>query len=210
MEDRIYRVHHGKRRVQLRGDSRRDVKPHPDKNAVVINDSISIENDYLIFKHNKIALRTITGIKFGWLPIRVEIFRVGDRYLLEVNNQEQKLSINMRSYFGIRKDAQYEKFNYLLNEIWDRTVTRLFHETKDRIMRRETMRIGKCEINNQGIVYKDFLITWDDLLYQKYYNRLTLNSRSDLSIWTNLYYTETDNVHVLIAFLDWKFGVNSE
>jgi hypothetical protein len=182
------------------------VETHPDKNAVVINESISIEDGYLIFRNNKIALDSITGIRFGWLPIRLEMFRVGDRYLLEIRNHEQNLKINLRSYIGIRKHAQYERFNHLLNEIWDMTVTRLFHDMKRRVILGETVGIGKCQISNDGILYKEFFITWNDLLYQKYYNRLTLNSKSNLSIWTNLYYTKTENVHVLIEFLDWKFG----
>lgn len=37
MEDRITRLHDGKRRVQLTARSSRDVEPRPDKNAIAID-----------------------------------------------------------------------------------------------------------------------------------------------------------------------------
>ena len=131
------------------------VEPLPDNNDAAINDSIYIEDGYLVSGNKKIALHTITAIKFGWLPIRLEMFRVGDRYVLEVKNQEQKIRINLRSYFGIRKDTQYERFNYLLNVIWDMTVTRLFHDMRRRLALGESVNIGKCQVTSEGITHKD-------------------------------------------------------
>jgi hypothetical protein len=186
------------------------VEPHPQNSTVAINDRISVKAGYLIVRESSISLHTITAIKFGWLPIRLDMFRVGDRYVLELKNQDQKCSINLRSYFGIGHDRQHERFNLLLNKIWDNTVTRLFNEMKIKLTAGESVKVGKCFISGAGISYKKFLITWEDLLYQKNYNRLTLNSKSNPSIWTNLYYTETYNVHVLIEYLEWKFGLNSD
>ena len=60
-------------------------------------------------------------------------------------------------------------------------------------------------VKKDGILLYNFLIEWDDLVYQKNYNRLTINSRSNTKIWANLHYTETDNVQLLMSFLEWKF-----
>ena len=174
--------------------------------TIKINNSLAVVDGNLVYGNRRVELASITHIRFGWLPIRLEMFRLGDRYLLKLRTAETKVNINIRSLFGFESKKRYEQFNHLLNVIWEDTVRRLFYEMKEKVLRGEIVTTGKCEISERGILLKGFLITWDDLLYQKNYNRLTLNSKSDRTVWTNLYYTETDNVQVLIEFLDWKFG----
>jgi hypothetical protein len=82
---------------------------------------------------------------------------------------------------------------------------RLLDEMTERIEKGETVIVDKCHVMNDGIRYKGFLITWSDLSFQINYNRLTLNSKSDTTVWTNLYFVETYNVQVLMYFLERKF-----
>lgn len=177
-----------------------------EKHTIRINDSIAVIDGDLVSGNRRIQLHSVTHIRFGWLPIRLEMFRIGDKYSLKVKSSEQKLSITMLSLFGFENDKRYDQFNHLLNAIWDETVGRLSTEMQNIVQKGETVTVDKCLISERGILLKNFLIEWDDLGYQKNYNRLTLNSKSNRNVWTNLYYTETDNVQVLIEFLDWKFG----
>lgn len=88
---------------------------------------------------------------------------------------------------------------------WNATIVRLLNEMVADIDNGQTVTVGKCAVRADGILLKNFFITWEDLSYQRNYNRLTINSNSRADIWTNLVYTETDNVHVLMQFLDRKF-----
>lgn len=130
---------------------------------------------------------------------------IGSRYVVELTTADDKIKIDFASYFGAFKQRQRENFNMFLDFIWDSTVVRLVNSMADDLDNGKVFSIGKCSVTANGILVKDFLIEWNDLSYQRNYNRLTLNSKSNASIWTNLYYTETDNVHVLMNFLEWKF-----
>jgi hypothetical protein len=165
---------------------------------------ITVTGNNLIYHNQKIALTEVTAIRYGWLPIRLDMFRIGGRYVLELKTVDQKIRMSFHSYFGLFKKRQSEKFNTLLDVIWDATIVRLLNEMVADIDNGQTVTIGKCSVCADGIHLKSLLITWDDLSYQRNYNKLTINSKSKADIWTNLYYTETDNVHVLMHFLEWK------
>ena len=176
-----------------------------DPNMTISDGGLTVADDHLSYHGKKILLSDVTAIRFGWLPIRFYHFTIGSKWMLVLKTTEQEVKINYPSYFGIFQDRQHEKFNTLLNVIWDSTVQRLFDTMIDEIDNGKIITIGKCTVSKDGISLYNFLIVWDDLVYQKNYNRLTINSRSRSDIWTNLHYTETDNVQLLMSFLEWKF-----
>ena len=133
------------------------------------------------------------------------MYTIGGRYTVELKTSDEKMKLSFPYYFGIFKERQGDKFEMLLEAIWDMTVVRLLNTMIDDIKRGHSVSIGQCLVRPDGILYKKFLIPWEDLSYQKNYNRLTINSKSNTDVWTNLYYTEVDNVYVLIHFLEWKF-----
>jgi hypothetical protein len=175
------------------------------RQPVIIDESTSVVDGHLICGVERIPLVTITAVKYGWMPIQLDMFTIGSRYMLQVKNSKKELQVNFRSWLGIRKNYQYAKFSALMDAVWELTVVRLLNEMIDRIDTGNTVQVGKCNLSPEGILVKNFLIAWDDLAYQKNYNKLTLNSRSNQSVWTNLFYTETDNVHVLGCYLDYVF-----
>jgi hypothetical protein len=78
-------------------------------------------------------------------------------------------------------------------------------ESIDIIRNRQSLDIGKCQVSERGITWSGKLIQWSDLSYQKNYNRLTINSKSNLKVYTNLYYLENFNVDVLLGILHWIY-----
>src|SRR5688500_15690176 len=113
--------------------------------ALIINESISVDDTCLIYNREKIALLEITAMKFGWMPIRLDWFTIGSRYMLDVKTPDKKLQTNLRSYLGIYENRQYEKFNALLNGIWELTVVRLMDQIADEVNRGESVIVGKCK-----------------------------------------------------------------
>lgn len=180
--------------------------PSETTNHTIINKATSVVDGYLISNDKRISLESVTGMKYGWMPIRLDMYTIGSRYILEVKSPDQIVQVSFRSWFRIQKEKQYARFSALMDAIWEPTVVRLLNETVDRINEGATVNIGKCHINADGIMLKTFAIRWDDLSYQNNYNKLTINSKSNASVWTNLYYSETDNVHILRYFLDYKFS----
>ncbi len=169
-----------------------------------IDESILINETTLTYNNSPIDCFDIQSIKYGYAPIQLDMYTIGSRYTIDLKTRDQQILLHFKSYFGIRKHRQYQKFASLLNAIWDSTVIRLADDMSASHEAGESFAVGNCAIKSEGIIYKEFLITWNDLTYQANYNRLTLNSRSNEKIWTNLYYLETYNVHPLRYFLDRK------
>lgn len=170
------------------------------------DNDVAIVGNELKYYDQRLDLSAVTGIKYGWIPIRFDMFTIGGHYLIELKTTDRKLKMSFRYYFGLFAKRQSENFQCILDAVWDMTVVRLLESMIDDIDNHRTVAVGNCRVNGDGILLKDFLINWEDLSYQKNYNKLTINSKSNSEIWTNLYYTETDNVHVLMHFLEWKFG----
>lgn len=176
-----------------------------DPDMTVSDGGLTVAGDRLSYHGKTMFLPDVTAVRFGWLPIRFYHFTIGSRWMLVLKTTDREIKINYPSYFGMFQDRQYEKFNTLLNVIWDSTVQRLLHAMMHELDKGKIITIGKCAVSKDGISLSNFLIKWNDLVYQKNYNRLTINSRSRSDIWTNLHYTETDNVQLLMSFLEWKF-----
>jgi hypothetical protein len=176
--------------------------------VMTIDTRISFQDNTLTLDSNAINTLEVIGIKYGYDPIRFDMFTIGSNYLINLKTSTDAVVVNFRSYFNIGKKNEYRKFSTLLNVIWESTVVRLLGEMEEMLTHDKSVTIGTCVVNNQGITYRNFLILWDDLSYQINYNRLTINSKSNSDLWTNLYFIETYNVHLLCYFLDWKFKNN--
>jgi hypothetical protein len=172
---------------------------------VHIDESISVNETTLTLGETSINCFNVHSIKYGYAPIQLDMYTIGSRYTIDLKTNDQQLLLSFKSYFGIKKHRQYRKFASLLDSIWDSTVTRLTDEMFAHCQANKPFNIGNCIISPDGITYKNFLITWNDLTYQANYNKLTLNSKSNDKVWTNLYYLETYNIHPLRYFLDRKF-----
>ena len=150
-----------------------------DADATFTDGNITVIRNELIYNKKKINLANVTAVKFGWLPIRLDMYTIGGRYTVELKTSDEKMKLSFPYYFGIFKERQGDKFEMLLEAIWDMTVVRLLNTMIDDIKRGHSVSIGQCLVRPDGILYKKFLIPWEDLSYQKNYNRLTINSKSN-------------------------------
>jgi hypothetical protein len=174
--------------------------------SITVSRDISFRNDLITAFGKTIPALEVTEMKFGYAPIRLDMYTIGTRYTIALKTASDSLVVNFRSYFGISRNSQYAKYGTLLNAIWDSTLVRLLQETHETVTSGQPVDFGNCMLKDDGIELKGFLITWEDLLYQKNYNRLTLNSKSNDKVWTNLYHLETYNTQVLMYYLDWRLG----
>jgi hypothetical protein len=170
----------------------------PDKELV-------IQGNELLFDFKKIKLDDVTEFKYGIEPIQVDMFSVGRKYIIDLKSKDEKVVIVFKSYFGLSKAYFDSLFNRTLIELWNGTAVRISDESINKIINGDSIVIGKCIVSLQGITYNNFLICWNDLIYQKRYNSLTISSRSNANAWTNLYYTQVYNVDVVMTVIDWIF-----
>lgn len=79
---------------------------------IITDGAITVTGNDLVYYSQKIALADVTAIRFGWLPIRLDMFRIGGRYVVELKTLDQKIRMNFRSYFGLFRKRQYEKVQH--------------------------------------------------------------------------------------------------
>lgn len=164
------------------------------------------QSNILTYRAESINCKEVIAIRFGYAPIRLDMFSIGSRFMVDLLTDKQEMRINFRSFFGFGKNREYRKYSELLDQLWDPVVVRLLNELIAIIESGDSVNVDRCKITPEGVIYNKQVIRWDDLSYQVNYNRLTINSNSNSKVFTNLYYTETYNVHPLRYFLDWKYG----
>jgi hypothetical protein len=166
---------------------------------------LKISQDIISFEKKEFELRKTVELKYGVAPIQVDMFTIGRKYIIELKNPEKRFAITFRSYFGISNNYFSDLYTKIINGIWNMTGLRIVHEAIQKLKSGETFKVGDYSISQNGILIKNVLVSWDNLSYQKNYDRLTLNHKTNHKVWTNVYYLETYNFDVIIGILDWIY-----
>ena len=172
-----------------------------------------LDDKSISFAGNALELREITHFKFGVNVLHIGMFVVGRKYQILIKTPSARLKLAFRSYFKISNSYFNHLFHQIVNGVWLRIGDRLLAEMIEAIKAGKELKFGTCTVSKTGITLnknaknpqKKYFISWDDLSYEKKYNRLVLNSKKDVRRWANLYYQDNYNVDVLIEFLDWIY-----
>jgi hypothetical protein len=175
--------------------------------------TLLLNDKQLVFDDTEISLPAISHFKFGIKIIQLGMFPLGRRYQINLKTPDTQLDLVFRAYFGIGNKYFNRVFEMLVNGIWSHIGERLFREAIDLILSGKTFSTGNCTVSRQGIILnqdtplakKQHLIPWAEVGYEKKYNRLVINSKSNHRIWANLYFMDDWNVDVLMDVLDWLF-----
>jgi hypothetical protein len=166
---------------------------------------LKIIKDNIILDGLLIDLNDVGEIKFAVTGIQFDMFTVGRNFHIELKADEKKIRLDLKCFFGIREKYFAGLYQSILNEIWELTVVRLFHQYVENILDGSNYRIGNCVLLREGISLKNEFIGWRDMAYEVKYDRITLNHKSNPKLWSNIYFFETYNSQVLRFVLDWVF-----
>ena len=134
----------------------------PETHPTFTDGDLAVVGIDLTYRQQKISLADVIAIKYGWLPIRLDMYTIGGRYKVELKTIDRTIKINFRYYFGLFKKRREENFMMLLDAIWDITVVRLLNTMVDDIHAGKSVSIGKCVVSTDGILCNGFLIPWDN------------------------------------------------
>lgn len=169
---------------------------------------LQISDSELVYNGVSIKLDEITAFKYGIESIQFDMFAVGRKYVVDVISTNAQIKLVFKSYFRFSETYFVDLFNNLVELVLNKVADRLLDESIAKVLNGAPVEVGNCVVSKEGITLKDFLIKWPDLSYQRNYDRLTVNSNSNPSIWTNLYYLESYNSVILLALLTWVFKHN--
>jgi hypothetical protein len=159
----------------------------------------------ITFGEKKLTLSKVTELRYGMEPIQFDMFNVGRKYIIELKTSNEQLTIILKSYFTFSKKYFFDLYTRIINSIWENTGFRIINESIEQIIKGHSITIGNCTISTEGIFFNNNLTEWNNLSYQKNYDRITLNNKSNYKLWTNLYYIETNNIIILSGILDWIY-----
>lgn len=178
--------------------------------------ALLLNDEYISLAAKKIRLNDITHFKFGISGLQAGMFVVGRKYEVHIKTTTDRFNLVFRSYFRLNIKYFNQLFHLVINGVWLRTGDRLLSEMIAAVKANQDLKFGHCTVQKTGITFyknsknpkKEFFISWQDLSYDKKYDRLVLNSKKDSRRWLNIYYLHTWNAEVLIEFLDWVYKEN--
>ena len=166
---------------------------------------IKITDTQITYDDKTIVLNDVLSLRYNTEHIEFDMFSVGTKYNINISTEHDEINIIFKSYFGFSNSYFYKHYVNIVNKIWESAGDRLIDEAIEQIKQGKTITVGKCVISKEGISFKKQLTEWQDLSYQKNYDRITLNNHRNYKIWTNLYYRETPNFDILVCILDWIY-----
>jgi hypothetical protein len=189
----------------------KEIKLHP---FAARKHLLSVNQASISFRGQTFAFDQITEMRYGIESIPFYRDSLGYTYHIHLKASHRRMDLVFRSLFGLNEEFYADLFSQLIDLIWDNAGERLVEEKWGLLQQGKPVEVGNCELTAEGITFRmrsgfttrSRFVDWDDLTYEKLYNRLVLNSSSDLNIYTTLPYTETWNVDVLIDLLDRKYN----
>ncbi|TKC08282.1 hypothetical protein FA048_14090 [Pedobacter polaris] len=155
---------------------------------------ISFEDDESSTKSlTKFEKNSITAYRFGVKWIRGFEFTVGREYQIFIRNNEGKiLKINFKSFYGRKKQENYEKYIKIINTLWvfyfsdiTNNLLQQFNETKEFDIGAVKFKREGLEINIAGLIKEEKKqILWDQVAtrdYQTYFAIYSLDDKSKIN-----------------------------
>lgn len=163
------------------------------------------ENPYTIFEKNEIVAYRY-GIR--WISFRVTYGR--DYQIFIRNKKGEILKLNFKSFFGKNKKEYHQKFNEILDVLWDNFFAEISQDFLKKFRNNESFKIGNVEFDEHGIAIdvsgiakiNKTKILWKDVRTKNYYTYFAIySSESPSEINRGYNYLEDWNTGVLYSVL---------
>ncbi|MBE9577009.1 hypothetical protein [Flavobacterium proteolyticum] len=168
-------------------DRKRDLTFHP--NFLEFDDNDRIDGNSTKFEKESIA-----KFKFGIKWINGYAFTFGRIYCIDIeNNQGKQIEIRLKSFYGINLRSLSEKYAVIVDALQDYYFDDISRKYLNDFSNNIIFKINTIEYNNQGIIFENMSIPWEDLQTKNYRNYFSLSSKSD------------SNKYILIDYMnDWN------
>lgn len=164
---------------------------------------VHIIGNLLTYDKKTINLDDVTEMRYGVKPYQIYRFYIGWNYCIDLKTKDAQIKIEFISFLKFSINYFNELIQRIIKKIWSYTMPRIVNESINKIISGQVIQVDKYQLSKQGINWNNKQIAWCDLNYQKNYDRLTINSKSNIKIWTNIYYLELYNADVIVYVCDW-------
>jgi hypothetical protein len=140
------------------------------KNYHFTDDGIYITVDTLAFEKTVIAKSDLVSLRFGVKWIKGLYVPIGRHFFIELKlNDGTVIPIKFSSYYGIKKQLYTERYQELINAVWEYIFKPDFFDVMARFKRGEELYISDVEIDRSGVSWdgKEKL-PWDKIELSSY------------------------------------------
>ena len=121
-----------------------------------------------------------------------------------LTESNEKISIPLKSYFGINRKKLWETYNAVIDSLWDHFFTKLYGDLVEQYNSGKDLDFeGNYQITEQGLYISSWkkIIEFEDMVIKEDFEFFSVNSRSDSKLYTNIYYLEVWNSPMLFSIL---------
>ncbi len=130
-------------------------------------------------------------IKFGGLPIEIDLLTVGTKYQIDLRDETgSTLRIPIKSYFRIGIERRFNLYQEIVTLIWNNFFADMYDSLVNAWENGDTVRIGDYEFDSNGMTRKEGLrgitMTFDEMDLQPRTDHLLINSKIKDDKWTKI------------------------
>lgn len=183
-----------------------------------LNRKLSISKDFLKFQNKDMRENPYTTFekdeiieyRFGIRWISFEITYGRDYQIFVRSKKGEVLKINFKSFFGKNKKEYHQKFNDILDVLWDNFFAEIAQYFLKKFKNNESFKIGNVEFDENGITIdvsgiakiNKTKILWKDVRTKNYYTYFAIySSESPSEINRGYNYLEDWNTGILYSVL---------
>jgi hypothetical protein len=162
-----------------------------------------------VYWENKLfegAIEHPTELRYGTQPIELDMFTIGTSHRIELRNaNKEKLTISVKSYFGIRRREKFSLYQQIADMIWDNFFEKPFEKIVTDWESGQTISIGRFIIDQNGLTKKGgsdgITMSFDEIQMFHRYDHLLINSKIKVDKFMKLMYLEDWNWPIIHEIL---------
>lgn len=174
------------------------------KNYHFTEEGIVITEDALKYAKKIIRKDSITAIRFGVKRIRGRYFSIGRYYKIELLLENESIeNLKFSSYYGFKKKFYNEKFQELINAVWNQIFYKELIDIGKRFSNDETLYICGVEFNKEGLRWDEGnYIPWNKLKLKHFKHYFAIVNTDNSQINKMLYFLTDWNSYLLKRILE--------
>ena len=142
-------------------------------------------------------------IRYGTRPIELDMFTIGSNYRLELRDSEKnKLTVSMKSYFGINGTRKFDLIQKIADSIWDEFFANRFCDLIKEWEDGLTIHIDKYKIDSESISRDNTFIKFSEMDIVNRSDHFIIDSKLNSRLYMNISYLKVWNWPLIQSILN--------
>lgn len=151
------------------------------KKLIFEKEGLTIEKTLSFDPNVFIVADDICAFRFGVNWIRGYKFVFGRQYIIQIQNQDNKiLAIKLNSYYQIRRKTYYKIWSAIFNQLWQNYFFKIFNYYFELYNTKKEFDLADVKFHPFGISWDDKSLFWNEIALSNYKSYFMIHHRDDL------------------------------